>query len=140
VHAVIAAGRTGRRSLQRRAAPRRPRRGFTLVEVIAAIMLLSIGLLAIAGLGVVAAKTTRRGASQTLASAMAQSRFDSLASVPCAALAPGATPTKGVSTVRGIRESWVVVDDWNVKRLSDTLTVPGRTTPLVYLSVIPCRE
>jgi prepilin-type N-terminal cleavage/methylation domain-containing protein len=122
--------------------PRRDaaRSGFTLVEVIAAIMLLAIGLLAIAGLGVTAAKTTRRGSAQTLAAAMAQSRFDSLSSVPCANLAPGATQTKGVSTVRNIREAWVVVDDWNLKRLSDTLTVPGRATPLVYVSVIPCRE
>jgi type IV pilus assembly protein PilV len=118
----------------------RTRSGFTLVEVIAAIMLLAVGLLAIAGLGVVASKTTRRGAGQTLAAAMAQSRFDSLASVPCAVLAPGATPTKGVSTLRGVREAWVVTDGWNVKRLADTLTVPGRATPLVYVSVIPCRE
>ena len=124
----------------RRRISRGRRAGFTLVEVIAAIMLLAIGLLAIAGLGVVAAKTTRRGAGQTMAAAMAQSRFDSLASVPCAALAVGSTPTKGVSTVRGVRESWVVTDGWNVKRLADTLTVPGRATPLVYLSVIPCRE
>jgi type IV pilus assembly protein PilV len=118
----------------------RTRSGFTVVEVIAAIMLLAIGLLAIAGLAVAASKTTRRGAGQTLAAAMAQSRFDSLASVPCAALAPGATLTRGVSTVRGVREAWVVTDGWNVKRLADTLTVPGRATPLVYVSVIPCRE
>ena len=116
------------------------RAGFTVIEVIAAIMLLAMGLLAIAGLGVSASKMTRRGSGQTLASAMAQSRFDSLASVPCKGLAPGATPTRGVSTVRGVRESWVVTDGWNVKRLADTLTVPGRTTPLVYVSVIPCRE
>jgi prepilin-type N-terminal cleavage/methylation domain-containing protein len=134
VHAVTA--RPTRGTPRRRAA----RAGFTLVEVIAAIMLLAIGLLAIAGLGVTAAKTTRRGSAQTLASAMAQSRFDSLSSVPCANLAPGSAPTKGVSTVRNIREAWVVTDGWNLKRLSDTLTVPGRATPLVYVSVIPCRE
>lgn len=124
---------------RRRLAPR-GRAGFTLIEVIAAIMLLSIGLLAVAGLGVVAAKTTRKGSSQTLAAALAQSRFDSLASLPCNTLAPGTTPTKGVSTVRGVRESWVVTDDWNVKNLSDTLTVPGRAGVLVFRSVIPCRE
>ena len=124
----------------RRRSARGPRSGFTLVEVIAAIMLLAIGLLAIAGLGVVASKTTRRGAGQTMAAAMAQSRFDSLASVPCATLAVGSTVTRGVSTVRGVRESWVVTDGWNVKRLADTLTVPGRANPLVYVSVIPCRE
>jgi type IV pilus assembly protein PilV len=117
----------------------RARAGFTLVEVIAAILLLSIGLLAIAGLGVVAAKTTRRGSTQTLASAIAQSRFDSLASLPCNSLANGG-PTSGSSTVRGVEERWRVVDGYNVKRLTDSLTVPGRTSVLVYQSVIPCRE
>lgn len=115
------------------------RRGFTLIEVIAAIMLLSIGLLAIAGLGVVAAKTTRRGSTQTLAAAIAQSRFDSLSSLPCASLA-AAGATSGTSTTRGVVERWRVVDGWNVKRLTDSLTVPGRANPLVYQSVIPCRE
>jgi hypothetical protein len=33
-----------------------------------------------------------------------------------------------------------VVDGYNVKRLTDSLTVPGRTSVLVYQSVIPCRE
>ena len=117
----------------------RARAGFTLVEVIAAILLLSIGLLAIAGLGVVAAKTTRRGSTQTLASAIAQSRFDSLSSLPCNSLANGG-PTSGTSTVRGVEERWRVVDGFNVKRLTDSLTVPGRTSVLVYQSVIPCRE
>ena len=118
---------------------RRDRRGFTLIELIAAIMLLSIGLLAVAGLGVVAAKTTRRGSTQTLAAAIAQSRFDSLSSLPCGTLAAAGT-TSGTSTTRGVVEKWRVVDGWNVKRLTDSLTVPGRTTTLVYQSVIPCRE
>ncbi|GLC26248.1 hypothetical protein rosag_27610 [Roseisolibacter agri] len=122
-------------------APRRAadRRGFTLIEVIAAIILLSIGLLAVAGLGVVAAKTTRRGSTQTLAAAIAQSRFDSLSSLPCATLAT-AGATSGTSTTRGVVEKWRVVDGWNVKRLTDSLTVPGRANTLVYQSVIPCRE
>ena len=115
------------------------RRGFTLIEVIAAIILLTIGLLAVAGLGVVAAKTTRRGSTQTLAAAIAQSRFDSLSSLPCYTLATSGA-TSGTSTTRGVVERWRVVDGRNVKRLTDSLTVPGRTATLVYQSVIPCRE
>jgi type IV pilus assembly protein PilV len=133
VHAV-----TARRVLRGRRRPR-ARDGFTLIEVIAAILLLSIGLLAIAGLGIVAAKTTRRGSTQTLASAIAQSRFDSLASLPCRTLAVSG-PTVGSASVRGVEERWRVVDGYNVKRLTDSLTVPGRATALVYQSVIPCRE
>ena len=118
---------------------RADRRGFTLIEVIAAIILLTIGLLAVAGLGVVAAKTTRRGSTQTLAAAIAQSRFDSLSSLPCYTLAASGA-TSGTSTTRGVVERWRVIDGRNVKRLTDSLTVPGRTNTLVYQSVIPCRE
>ena len=119
--------------------PPQDRRGFTLIEVIAAIMLLSIGLIAVAGLGVVAAKTTRRGSTQTLAAAIAQSRFDSLSSLPCASLAANGV-SSGTSTTRNVVERWRVVDGWNVKRLTDSLTVPGRANTLVYQSVIPCRD
>lgn len=70
-----------------------------------------------------------------------QSRFDSLASVPCRALsAPGQPVTSGTSTRRRVTERWVVLDGVNVKELIDTVRVPGRTTPLVHRSVLPCRD
>lgn len=123
--------------------PKRPatraRRGMTVVEVVVAIMLLSVGLLALAGLAASASRAVRGGGTQTVAAAVAQSRFDSLSSVPCAGLAP-AGPTIGTATTRGVKENWVVVDGRNVKRLSDTVRVPDRTKVLVYLSVIPCRD
>ena len=128
---MTARGRSARREADRR--------GFTLIEVIAAIMLLSIGLLAVAGLGVVAAKTTRRGSTQTLAAAIAQSRFDSLSSLPCASLAANGA-SAGTSTTRAVGARWRGVAGWNGKRLTDSLTVPGRANTLVYQSVIPCRE
>lgn len=124
---------------RRRGASAGRRAGFTVVEVIAAIVLLAVGLLALAGLGVTASRVARQGAQQTLAASLAQSRFDSLASLPCATLA-SAGPIGGTSTVRGIRERWVVRDGRDVKRLTDSLTVPRRTRVLVYESVIPCRN
>ena len=111
----------------------------TIVEVLVAMFLLTVGLLALAGLAASASKAVRAGGVQTVASALAQSRFDSLSSVPCAALAT-AVPTRGTATTRNIRESWVVTDGRNVKRLADTLRVPGRRTPPVFVSVIPCRD
>ena len=119
--------------------PAAPRRGMTIVEVMVAMFLLTVGLLALAGLAASASKTVRAGGIQTVASALAQSRFDSLSSVPCATLAT-ATPTRGTATTRGIRESWIVTDGRNVKRLADTVRVPGRRAPLVFVSVIPCRD
>lgn len=123
----------------------RPRRapavrgGMTLIEVVVAVTLLAIGLLSVAGLGITALKTTRGGTHQTVAAAVAQSRFDSLSSLPCRTLAVSG-PTTGTATIRGVVERWRVVDGFNVKRLTDSLTVPGRTDPLVYQSVIPCRD
>ena len=130
------------RATRSRPRPRRlprGRSGMTLIEVIVAVTLLAIGLLSVAGLGITALKTTRGGSQQTVAAAVAQSRFDSLSSLPCRTLAVS-TPTTGTATTRGVVERWRVVDGFNVKRLTDSLTVPGRANPLVYLSVIPCRD
>jgi Tfp pilus assembly protein PilV len=117
----------------------RPRHGLTLVEVIFAILLLTVGLLALAGLAAGASQAIRGGGTQVVAAAIAQSRFDSLSSVPCAGLANGVT-TSGTSATRGVKERWSVTDGRNIKRLADTIDVPGRSTKLVYLSVVPCRD
>ena len=117
----------------------RERRGLTLVEVVVSILMLTVGLLALAGLAASASQAVRGGGVQVVASAVAQSRFDSLMSVPCKGLAAGGT-TSGSSTIRGVKESWTVTDGDDVKRLADTVRIPGRTKPVVYQSVIPCRD
>lgn len=122
----------------RRAA--RIRRGFTLVELVFAVLMLSIGLLSLAGLGLATSRMTLGGGRQVAASSLAQARFDSLASVPCATLAPPGYPATGrTPLVRGVRESWAVTDGNLVKNIVDTIWVTGRAKPLVYLSLIPCR-
>lgn len=127
---------TARRTNARRA---RARRGFSLVEMIFAILMLAIGLLSLAGLALASSRMTTGGGRQMTASAFAQARFDSLASMPCAVLAPNGPQTGTTTPVRGVRESWAVTDGNRVKNLVDTIWVTGRTRPLVYLSVIPCR-
>lgn len=116
-----------------------PRAGVSLVEIVFTVLLLTVGLLALAQLGVVASRNTRAGATQTLAATIAQSRFDSLSSLPCKTLATSGVTT-GATNVRGVRESWVVTDGTNLKALSDTVRIPGRANPVVYRNVIPCRE
>jgi prepilin-type N-terminal cleavage/methylation domain-containing protein len=118
----------------------RERRGLTLVEVVVAIIMLAVGLLALAKLSASAAIAVRGGGTQVVAAAVAQSRFDSLMSVPCNGLAGAGSTTSGSSTTRGVKESWAVTDGTNIKRLADTIRIPGRTKPVVYLSVIPCRD
>jgi prepilin-type N-terminal cleavage/methylation domain-containing protein len=117
----------------------RARRGFTLVEMVFAILMLSIGLLSLAGLSLTASRMTTGGGRQMAAASVAAARFDSLASLPCASLAASGTQSGTTPTVRGIRESWAVTSGTNVKNLVDTLWVTGRTKPLVYLNEIPCR-
>jgi type IV pilus assembly protein PilV len=136
---VTAAARRGRADRVRGRGRRSRRGGFTVVEVLAAVVLLSVGLLAIAGLAATAARVTRYGARQTIAASVAQSRFDSLSSLPCRTLAVGG-PTTGASSARGVTERWTVTDGFNVKNLTDTLTVVGRAGPLVYRTVLPCRD
>ena len=123
----------------RRGARPGPRPGFTLIEMMIAVMMLAIGLLSLAGLAVTSARMTTGGGRQMTASAFAQARFDSLASQPCANLAPSGPQTGRTTAVRGVRESWAVTDGNHLKNVVDTLWVTGRARPLVYLSAIPCR-
>ena len=113
--------------------------GFTVIEVLMAVMVLGVALLSIAGLAATAARMARGGSNQVVAAAVAQSRFDSLSSLPCRTLGVP-SPTVGTASTRGVVESWAVTDGYNVKNFVDTLTVPGRTGRLVYRTVLPCRD
>ena len=127
-----------RRSARRTATS--PRRGFTIVELVVAILVLTTGLIALAGTSTFVLRQMTGGTLQTAAAAMVQSRFDSLSSVRCSTLATTAAGTSGTSTVRGITERWAVVDGVNVKVLHDTVTFAGRAKPLIYRSLIHCRN
>lgn len=120
-----------------------PRAGFTLIELVVAMSFLTVGLLAVAGLALTAIRATKRGAAQTLAAAVAQSRIDSLSGLPCAAIVPTGSGRviSGTATYRGIVERWSVRDaaNGNMHALTDSLTVPGRAGPIVFLSMRACR-
>jgi len=130
--------RGARRPLARRA-HRARRAGFTLVELLVALVLLTVGLLAMAGVAVTASKQIRAGGTQTVAAAIAQSRFDVFAAQACSNLANNPVVV-GTATTRRIVEKWVITDGNDVVFIADTVRIPGRTRPLVYLSVLPCRD
>jgi hypothetical protein len=111
-----------------------------------AMMLLSLGLLAVAGLFGTAARAVRGGGAQTRAAAIAQSRFDSLASVPCPArtippLPDGTIVGSGTSVTRGVTEAWIarLESSGNMIRMTNTMTVPGRARSYNYVSIRACR-
>jgi len=120
------------------------RAGFTLAEIIVAIVILTIGLLGMASTSGALSKQMAGARRQTVAATIVQSRFDSLTSVRCATLAPmsgtSATTTSGSSTRSGIVETWTVTDGDDVKDITVSIMFPGRTTPLVYKSILPCRD
>ena len=118
---------------------RRDRKGFTIVELIVAIMILTVGLLSLASTAGSMTRIMAASSRQTVAAQVAQSRIDSLSSIDCTTLAK-AGATSGSSTVRGVTETWTVTDGANVKFLTDQITYKGRTQPLEYRSVITCRD
>jgi prepilin-type N-terminal cleavage/methylation domain-containing protein len=94
------------------------RTGFTLVELIVAMLLLTIGLLGLAGVGGVVLKQMNSGSYQTVATSIAQSRFEQLEGDACAAIVGGS------ATVRGMPEKWTVAAlGLRAKTVYDTVTV-----------------
>ena len=117
----------------------RARRGFTIVELLVAMMVLSVGLLALASSAGHMTRQISSASLQTIAAQVAQSRFDSLASVSCAVL-PASGTVSGTSVTRGVTERWRVTDGDDVKFILDSITYHGRKRALEYRSVIPCRD
>lgn len=105
-----------RRSITRH----RGRTGFTLVELIVAMLMLTIGLLGLAGVGAVVLKQMKGGTYQTIAASIAQSRFEQFEGDPCSTIASGS------ATVRGMQEKWTVsAMGMRAKAIRDTVTFVG---------------
>ena len=122
-----------------RSAPRRPdRRGFTIVELVVAVMFLTFGLLALAGTSAVLARQMNGGSLHALAAGAAQARFERMRSLPCSQIA------NGTATARGVTEVWVRIDSLRAVIVTDTVkfTLRYKNTPVVkaypYRTVIPC--
>lgn len=129
-----------RARLKRRgAAPKRLRKGMTIIELIVAMMILTFGLLGMAGFSLTMSKQFKASTKQETAALLVQSRIDSVASIRCQALAPSGNQT-GTFTSRGVTEKWVIADGNDIKILTDTVTFTPRTRPLIYRSIIPCRD
>jgi Tfp pilus assembly protein PilV len=117
----------------------RARQGITIIEVIIAILVLSFGLLGMAGFSLTLSKQYKSSTKQETAALMVQSRIDSVASIRCQSLAPSGTQS-GTMTMLGVTEKWYIADGNDIKVLTDTVTFSPRATPLVYRSIIPCRD
>ena len=120
-----------RRALRRSSGSRR---GYTLVEMLVAIMLFTIGLLAMAGTASLVTMALAGSRTRSVAAAVAESRFDRLRAQTCSA------HTSGTVVTRGVRE------DWSVRQLAraDDVTVVvtiisnHRTQTQSFRTYIPC--
>jgi len=114
------------------------RTGFTIVELVVAIVILTVGLLGLASTAAVVTRQMGGGAQQTLAASLPQSRFELLASTTCAALA--ASPS-GSAETRGIAERWTTTSSpRNTRAMLDSVTFKTNRGPrtVVYNSMRVC--
>jgi type IV pilus modification protein PilV len=110
------------------------RRGFTLVELLVAIVLLSVGALALASLSAVVMRNVNGAAQQTIAATIAQARLERLRGLPCTQLESGEADT------RGMYESWKVMT--GTRSITVSLSVgysDGRRDRVnIHETIIPC--
>jgi prepilin-type N-terminal cleavage/methylation domain-containing protein len=97
---------------------RRPSAGFTLIEVLVAIVVLVVGALALVGSGRVASASVRRATLELRTATLIQEEVERLRTLPLAALTDGSATYPEGST------QWVVTD--SVTYLRVELAVQAR--------------
>lgn len=110
------------------------RKGFSLIELMVAIMILTVALLGLAASSAVATQMIGAGGHHTLAASVAQSRFEMLRRGSCAALVGGSSYTRGIS------ESWQVDSIRTSAFITARVTYQTRRGPRtqIFRSVRPC--
>jgi prepilin-type N-terminal cleavage/methylation domain-containing protein len=98
---MIASSRSSRRGAARRATT--PRGGFTVTEVVVAVMILSIGVLGLAGTSAAVARQMGGSADMTRAASRAASRLERLSGM---STCPPTSGTSGSETSNGVVERW----------------------------------
>ena len=123
--------------IRRRTARRQQRGGFTLIEMIIAIIVMSIGILGLAGTATYVATQMGGGGAQTVAASLATKVADSLSARRCASIV-GGTQTK-----RGVTVTWTVADSSRTKWLTEQVQYTpkrGPTKTFNYVTVIQCPD
>ena len=111
------------------------RKGFTLVETLVALVLLQIGMLAVAATGAVAARELAIARRTSLAAEIARNRVETLRAGACTASGAG-----GV-TANGFVESWSVTADGATRSIVDSVEYPlpgGRHGVHVVRAAVLC--
>jgi len=109
-------------------------RGYTIVELLVAVMIFSVGLLAMAGTASVIMSTLTSTQSRTIAASVAESRFERVRATPCVNRAAGSALSRGIS------EAWTLdrlarADDVTV---NVTFLSNRRQRTETFRSFLPC--
>ena len=110
------------------------RRGFTLVELVVTIVVLTVGLLAMAANSAVIGRQMRGARVMAEAASIAQARFETLRASRCTTLAAG-NATNGE-----VREVWTVTNATRSVEVTDTVKYFTRygQQAYAYRTSIPC--
>jgi prepilin-type N-terminal cleavage/methylation domain-containing protein len=117
-------------------AARTRRDGFTLAEIVIAMVILAVGLLALArgSMGVI--RQMRAGNQAATAAMVAQSRMEKMRSRTCSSI------STGTATTNGLAEKWTVTSlSARVSAVAETVTYvprPGVTKKVGLNGVVPC--
>jgi prepilin-type N-terminal cleavage/methylation domain-containing protein len=115
-------------------AARRTRRGFTVIELVVTIVVLTVGLLAMAANSAVIGRQMRGARVMAEAANTAQARFELLRAKPCNAL------SGGTATVGEVTEVWTATNATRTVVVTDTVKYTTRNGEQVhaYRTSIPC--
>lgn len=124
--------RSDRRGLRRL----RDVRGFTVVEMMVAVMILSIGVLGLASTAAVVTRQMGGGSMQAMAASRASSRIEQLYAMNCTKL----DGEYGSATSRGITEEWKAAKTTRAVEVVMNVTYQTTRGPRsqTYENTIPC--
>lgn len=110
-------------------------RGFSLIEVIIAMIILSVGVIGMAASTTAITRMTSQGAMTGNAAAVAGSRFDVLRATPCASLSTG-----GTATSLKFNEKWTITTSGYLRSVTDSVTYifNRKSRTVAFSTVISC--
>ena len=110
------------------------RAGFTLVELLVAMMMFAVGMLALASTAASVTRMMGGAKRQTIAATVAQSRLERIRSSKCATL------TSGADTVRGVISTWTVTAVTRGVNVTETVIYPtsGGNRTRTYNTTLSC--
>jgi len=109
------------------------RPGFTIVEVLVALVILSIGVLALASTAALVARQMGTSARLSTAASLGQSRLERLASAASCSAVRG-----GAATTAGIEERWTVAVAGTVATVSDVVRMTPGAAPITFETAVRC--